>query len=135
MYDKAVTLSPNAAHLWNERGNAFAADGDDTQALASYEKSLSIDKLFEQTYLLLADVLERTGQKDKIVPLLNQGIDMFVKANIPSATTQLLSYLSVAQAGGRAMRGGRGHQPAAAGAGVRQRGGDAQPGNPLARSR
>ena len=47
MYDKAVMLSPNAAHLWNERGNAFAADGDDTQALASYEKSLSIDKLFE----------------------------------------------------------------------------------------
>ncbi len=46
MYDKAVMLSPNAAHLWNERGNAFAADGDDTQALASYEKSLSIDKLF-----------------------------------------------------------------------------------------
>ena len=98
MYDKAVMLSPNAAHLWNERGNAFAADGDDTQALASYEKSLSIDKLFEQTYLLLSDVFERTGQKDKIVPLLNQGIDMFVKANVPSATTQLLSYLSVAQA-------------------------------------
>ena len=98
MYDKAVTLSPNAAHLWNERGNAFAADGDDTQALASYEKSLSIDKLFEQTYLLLADIFERTGQKDKIVPLLDQGIEMFVKANMPSATTQLLSYLSVAQA-------------------------------------
>ena len=30
MYDTAVMLSPNAAHLWNERGNAFAADGDDT---------------------------------------------------------------------------------------------------------
>ena len=98
MYDKAVTLSPNAAHLWNERGNALAADGDDTQALASYEKSLSIDKLFEQTYLLLADIFERTGQKDKIVPLLDQGIEMFVKANMPSATTQLLSYLSVTQA-------------------------------------
>jgi tetratricopeptide (TPR) repeat protein len=98
MYDKAVMLSPNAAHLWNERGNAFAADGDDTQALASYEKSLSIDKLFDQTYLLMADVFERTGQTDKLVPLLNQGVEMFTQANVPSATAQLLSYLSVAQA-------------------------------------
>jgi tetratricopeptide (TPR) repeat protein/O-antigen ligase len=98
MYDKAVMLSPNAAHLWNERGNAFAAEGDDTQALTSYEKSLTIDKLFEQTYLLMADVFERTGQGDKVVPLLEQGIEMFTKANVPSATTQLLSYLSVAQA-------------------------------------
>jgi predicted Zn-dependent protease len=98
MYDKAVMLSPNAAHLWNERGNAFAADGDDMEALASYEKSLSIDKLFDQTYLLLADVFERTGQTDRLVPLLNQGIEMFTNANVPSAAAQLLSYLSVAQA-------------------------------------
>jgi tetratricopeptide (TPR) repeat protein len=68
------------------------------QALASYEKSLSIDKLFDQTYLLLADVFERTGQTDKLVPLLNQGIEMFTNANVPSAAAQLLSYLSVAQA-------------------------------------
>ena len=45
MYDTAVTLSPNAAHLWNERGNAFAADGQNDQALASYEKSLSLDQI------------------------------------------------------------------------------------------
>jgi tetratricopeptide (TPR) repeat protein len=98
MYDKAVMLSPNAAHLWNERGNAFAADGDDTEALASYEKSLSIDKLFDQTYLLMADVLERTGQTDRLIPMLDQGIDMLAQANMPSASAQLLSYLSVAQA-------------------------------------
>ncbi len=98
MYNKAVMLSPNAAHLWNERGNAFAADGDDTEALASYEKSLSIDKLFDQTYLLMADVFERTGQADKLAPLLEQGVEMFTQANVPSAAAQLLSYLSVAQA-------------------------------------
>jgi tetratricopeptide (TPR) repeat protein len=98
MYDKAVMLSPNAAHLWNERGNALAAEGDDTQALASYEKSLSIDKLFDQTYLLMADLFERTGQTDKLAPLLNQGIEMFTRANFPTAAAQLLSYLSVAQA-------------------------------------
>ncbi len=98
MYNTAVMLSPNAAHLWNERGNALAAEGDDTQALASYEHSLGIDKLFDQTYLLMADVFERTGQADKLPPLLNQGVDLFTQANVPSAAAQLLSYLSVAQA-------------------------------------
>jgi tetratricopeptide (TPR) repeat protein len=98
MYDKAVQLSPNAAHLWNERGNAFAAGGDDTQALASYEQSLSIDQLFDQTYLLMADLFERTGQTDRLLPLLNQGIEMMSQARFDAATAQLLSYLSVAQA-------------------------------------
>jgi tetratricopeptide (TPR) repeat protein len=98
MYDKAVLLSPNAAHLWNERGNAFAADGDDTQALASYEQSLSIDQLFDQTYLLMADLFERTGQTDRLMPLLNQGIEMMSQARFDAATAQLLSYQSVAQA-------------------------------------
>jgi tetratricopeptide (TPR) repeat protein len=43
-------------------------------------------------------VFERTGQADKLVPLLNQGVEMFTQANVPSATAQLLSYLSVTQA-------------------------------------
>ena len=97
-YEKAITLSPNAAHLWNERGNAFLASGQNDQALASYEKSLSLDQLFDQTYLLLADLLERTGQTDKLMAILQQGIDTFTQANSPNAVAQLLSYMSVAQA-------------------------------------
>lgn len=98
MYAMAVTLSPNAAHLWNERGNAFAAEGKNDEAMASYAKSLSIDNRFDQTYLLTADLLERTGQTDQLVTLLNQGIDVFTEFNAPGAVAQLLSYLSVAQA-------------------------------------
>jgi tetratricopeptide (TPR) repeat protein len=98
MYDTAVMLSPNAAHLWNERGNAFAADGDDEAALASYEHSLSIDKLYDQTYLLMADLFERTGQADRLLPLLQQGIEVFQQAGFNNAAAQLLSYLSVVQA-------------------------------------
>jgi tetratricopeptide (TPR) repeat protein len=98
LYDKAVTLSPNAAHLWNERGNALAADGKNDQALASYEKSLSLDQIFDQTYLLLADFLDRTGQTDKLIAILNQGIDTFDKIGNPAGATQLLSYLGVARA-------------------------------------
>lgn len=98
MYDKAVTLSPNAAHLWNERGNAFAAVGADEDALASFEKSLSIDQLFDQTYVQLADLLDRTGQTEQLNELLDLGIATFTAANNPNAVAQMLSYLSVIQA-------------------------------------
>lgn len=98
MYDTAVTLSPNAAHLWNERGNAFLAAGRNDEALASFEHSLSLDKLFDQTYLLLADFFERTGQTDRLLDILNQGIELFEARGNAAVTGQLLSYLGVIEA-------------------------------------
>ncbi|MCA9920538.1 MAG: hypothetical protein KC445_21435, partial [Anaerolineales bacterium] len=58
-YDMAVQLSPNAAHLWNEKGNAHLARGEEDLAEAAYTHSLALDPLFEQTYLLLADFYDR----------------------------------------------------------------------------
>jgi len=98
MYDTALTLSPNAAHLWNERGNALLATGDTEEALASFEHSLAIDQRFDQTYLLLADFLDRTGQTDKLIDVLNKGIEIFTTHTNPQATAQLLSYLGVIEA-------------------------------------
>lgn len=98
MYETAVMLSPNAAHLWNERGNAFAAIGDDAAALASYEHSLAMDKLYDQTYLLMADLFERTGQSDRLQPLLEGGAEALIQGGYNDLAGQLLSYLSVAQA-------------------------------------
>lgn len=98
MYNTAVTLSPNAAHLWNERGNAFLAAGQNNEALASFEHSLSLDKLFDQTYLLLADFFERTGQTERLLDILNQGIELFSARGNAAVTGQLLSYLGVIEA-------------------------------------
>jgi len=98
MYNTAVTLSPNAAHLWNERGNAFLAAGQNDEALASFEHSLSLDKLFDQTYLLLADFFERTGQTERLLDILNQGIELFSARGNAAVTGQLLSYLGVVEA-------------------------------------
>lgn len=98
MYDTAVTLSPNAAHLWNERGNALLAAGRNDDALASFEHSLSLDRLFDQTYLLLADFFERTGQTDRLLDILNQGIEIFSARGNAAVTGQLLSYLGVIEA-------------------------------------
>ncbi|GIK75404.1 MAG: hypothetical protein BroJett021_43920 [Chloroflexota bacterium] len=97
MYNTAVTLSPNAAHLWNERGNALLAAGQNDEALTSFEHSLSLDRLFDQTYLLLADFFERTGQTERLLAILNQGIEAF-GAERPQVTAQLLSYLGVVEA-------------------------------------
>jgi tetratricopeptide (TPR) repeat protein len=98
LYDTAITLSPNAAHLWNERGNALLAAGKNEEALASFEQSLSLDTLFDQTYLLLADYLERNGQIDRLQEVLGQGIQAFTERGNAPAAGQLLSYLGVVEA-------------------------------------
>lgn len=97
MYDVAVTLSPNAAHLWNEKGNAFLALGQSEQAEAAYLKSLSLDQIYDQTYLLLADFYERGGDQNKIIDLIEQGIQAYEAAD-RTAPPSLYSYLGVAQA-------------------------------------
>jgi tetratricopeptide (TPR) repeat protein len=91
-YNKAVTLSPNAAHLWNEKGNAHLARGEDDQAEAAYLHSLDIDPRFDQTYMLLADFYENHEQFDKSLKLLEQGLEYL------PGRPQLYSYLGVAKA-------------------------------------
>ncbi len=91
-YNTAVTLSPNAAHLWNEKGNAHLARGEDDLAEEAYLHSMEIDNRYLQTYLLLADFYERREQFDKSIAILEQGIE-----KQPNAL-QLYSYLGVAQA-------------------------------------
>ncbi|MCB0063331.1 MAG: O-antigen ligase family protein [Caldilineaceae bacterium] len=98
MYDVAVTLSPNAAHLWNEKGNAHLADGQDEQAEAAYRHSLSIDPLFEQTYLLLSDFLNRRERYEEATELLEEGIRLMDESSRFQPTAQMYSFLGVAYA-------------------------------------
>lgn len=97
-YQMAVTLSPNAAHLWNERANTYLARGEGDQAEQAYQKSLSLDPLFEQTYLLLAEFYDNQQAFDKIVTLLKGGIAAMQESKRFSPSAALYSYLSVAQA-------------------------------------
>ena len=91
-YDMAVTLSPNAAHLWNEKGNAHLSRGEDDLAEAAYLHSLDLDARYEQTYMLLADFYERRERYDEEIAILRQGIVEM------SNRAQLYSYLGVALA-------------------------------------
>jgi tetratricopeptide (TPR) repeat protein len=95
-YDMAVTLSPNSAHLWNEKGNAHLARGERAEAEAAYLKSLSLDQLFEQTYLLLADFYNNSGDYAKSIDVLDQGIAALGERWGEARAAQLKSYLAVA---------------------------------------
>ncbi len=91
-YNMAVQLSPNAAHLWNEKGNVHLARGERDLAEAAYLHSLSLDERYDQTYLLLADFYEREEALEKASELLRKGIE-----EIPRSA-QLYSFLGVAAA-------------------------------------
>ncbi len=91
-YNMAVTLSPHAAHLWNEKGNAHLARGEDDQAEAAYLHSLSLDQQYDQTYLLLADFYQRKQENDKAITLLQQGAKELPRS------PQIFSFLGVALA-------------------------------------
>ncbi|MEZ4859676.1 MAG: tetratricopeptide repeat protein [Caldilineaceae bacterium] len=97
-YNMAVRLSPNAAHLWNEKGNAHLARGERDEAEAAYLHSLSIDDLFEQTYLLLADFYDRDQKYQEIVTLLEDGIAKMNANRHFSPSAQMFSFLGVAYA-------------------------------------
>lgn len=97
-YNMAVTLSPNAAHLWNEKGNAHLARGEDADAEAAYKHSLETDPVFEQTYLLLADFYDRRQQYQQEVDILEAGIAKMIDHPLFNPTPQMYSFLGVGYA-------------------------------------
>ena len=97
-YEMATTLSPNAAHLWNEKGNAHLARSEQVIAEETYTYSHSLDPLYDQTYLLLADFYDRADEYEKIVELLEDGIMAMDESKRHRPTAQMYSYLGVALA-------------------------------------
>jgi tetratricopeptide (TPR) repeat protein/O-antigen ligase len=64
-YAEATSLSPNAAHLYDEWGVVYLAMGDREKALELYEYSLGIDDRFHVTYMSLGDVYMRSNELGK----------------------------------------------------------------------
>ncbi len=98
-YETAVVLSPNAAHLWNEKGSTLTIMERNDEAEATYLHSLTLDDRFENTYLLLAEFYDRTSDTEKLKDLLETGLE-----KIPNST-QLRSYLGVVLARSGDMEG------------------------------
>lgn len=97
-YNMAVVLSPNAAHLWNERGNTFLAMGNRPEAEASYRQSLALDPLYEQTYILLANFYEDDERYADSATMLQAGIEAMDADPRFTPSAAMYSYLGVALA-------------------------------------
>lgn len=97
-YVMATTLSPNAAHLWNEKGNAHQAKGERELAEGTYLHSLSIDNLYGQTYLLLGQFYGPQEEPQKVADLMQSGIDAMEKSSRHRPSAQMFSFQGVALA-------------------------------------
>jgi tetratricopeptide (TPR) repeat protein len=64
-YEQASSLSPNAAHLYDEWGLVYFVAGDHEAAIDKYEYSLTIDDQYVNTYLSLGDAYLATDDLDK----------------------------------------------------------------------
>ncbi len=64
-YAQATSLSPHAAHLFNEWGSVYLVMGDYQMAIAKYEQSLAIDQQYVNTYLALGDAYMASDDTDK----------------------------------------------------------------------
>lgn len=90
-YDAALLLSPNAAHLWNEKGQIYLTMGRFEEAERSFQHSLTLDDRFENTYLLLAEVYRQNSQPENLIQILDQGLE-----KMPNSPT-LLNHKGSAQ--------------------------------------
>jgi tetratricopeptide (TPR) repeat protein/O-antigen ligase len=97
-YNRANVLSPNAAHLWNEKGNTYLAKGERELAEQAYLQSLSLDPLFEQTYLLLAEFYDDEDRYEESSAILKDGIAAMDADPRFAPTPAMYSYLGVALA-------------------------------------
>ena len=74
-YDAALSLSPNVAHLWNERGQILASMARFDEAEASFQHSLTLDDRFENTYALLAELYSQQNAPEQLSRILDQGLE------------------------------------------------------------
>ena len=74
-YDVALSLSPNVAHLWNEKGKILFSMGREEDAEISFLHSLSLDDRFENTYALLIELYTQTDESEKLSRLLDSGLE------------------------------------------------------------
>ncbi len=75
-YAQAVQLSPNKAHLYNEWALTYYLMGDYDKAREKLEKSLSLDALYDQTYLLLGQLYTQQGDWARAEEMYRKAVDL-----------------------------------------------------------
>ncbi len=93
-YETATMLSPKNAVLWNEWGSLYLYSFNDMEkAMQKFDHSLSIDKKFDQTYLLRGELLmQQATRLDQERQIAAQ-----IVATTPATDTQALQQAQAAQ--------------------------------------
>ena len=74
-YQRALTLSPNNAILWNELAQLYAIDlGDMTKYEETIARSLAVDDGFEQTWMLMGDLRSSQGDIEGAIEAYQQSL-------------------------------------------------------------
>ena len=89
-YAQATSLSPHAAHLFDEWGLVYFVMGKYQEAIAKYEYSLTIDDQYVNTYLSLGDAYMAVNELDKAKEVYLKAVEL--SPNIPQVHS-VLAYL------------------------------------------
>jgi tetratricopeptide (TPR) repeat protein len=89
-YEEATSLSPHAAHLFDEWGLVYFVMGDRPEAIAKYEHSLTIDDRYLNTYLSLGDAYLAMNELSKAQDAYLEALEL--DPNVPEAHS-VLAYL------------------------------------------
>ncbi|MEI9971914.1 MAG: tetratricopeptide repeat protein [Ignavibacteriota bacterium] len=71
-YTKLVETSPNSAKSHYSIGVEFAADGDDTSAIAAYDHAIAIFPLYAEAYRNRGNALARLGRREEAMASYRQ---------------------------------------------------------------
>jgi tetratricopeptide (TPR) repeat protein len=75
-YLQATRLSPNTAHLQNEKALIYLMLGQGDKALETIQHSLALDSLYDQTWLLLGDYYRMANQWEKAAEAYEKALEI-----------------------------------------------------------
>ena len=90
-FETALALSPNAAHLWNEKAGVLALLDREEEAVTALQHSLSLDDRYESTYVQLGELYAQMGDLSKSLESFQNALEQRPDSLL------LLSHLGVAQ--------------------------------------
>ncbi|HVY04371.1 MAG TPA: tetratricopeptide repeat protein [Burkholderiales bacterium] len=75
-FDQVIELKPGFAEVWNRRGNAWEALGEEELALADYRRSLELNPYEFGAMQSIADILMSRGEYRKAAEYFRQALEI-----------------------------------------------------------
>jgi Flp pilus assembly protein TadD len=74
--DRALSLDPDFAAAWHEKGNCLEELGRCEEAVSNYDLALKLDPYNAETWFNKGLVLKKMGRSDESSACINHGIDL-----------------------------------------------------------